>query len=60
MLVIRKVQQNVSGSYLFTLPKEWVEQQGLKKGDVIGIKELDDGSLILKKINDITGRCNID
>lgn len=44
----RKIQKSRSGSYLVSLPKGWVEESGLEKGDRVEIKELEKGSLSLQ------------
>ncbi len=38
----RKLQKSKSGSYLVTLPKEWIQQKNLKKGNRVQIKEEDE------------------
>lgn len=44
--ITRKLQA-VKGAYLITLPKNWVKRQGLEKGELVGIKERQDGSLLI-------------
>ncbi len=43
----RKIQKSRSGSYLVSLPKGWVEESGLEKGDRVEIKKSEDGYLTL-------------
>ena len=43
----RRVIQKGTGSYGVTLPKDWVAQMNLKKGDYIHISLTPDGSLLL-------------
>ncbi len=43
----RKIQKSRSGSYLVSLPKGWVEDSGLEKGDRVEIKKSEDGFLTL-------------
>jgi len=43
----RKIQQVGRGSYILTLPKEWIQELNLGKGSQIAIKKLKDSSLIL-------------
>jgi phosphate uptake regulator len=50
MLVSRKVQQTATGSFLITLPMDWVQDCNLKKGDVVEISLLDDGSIKIKPV----------
>ncbi len=40
----RKIFRSGKGSYILTLPKEWVEQQGLREGDILYI-DVKGGSL---------------
>ncbi|HOX34508.1 MAG TPA: PhoU domain-containing protein [Methanoregulaceae archaeon] len=50
---IRKVQVTGGSSFVVTLPKEWAEQQKLKKNDPVGILIQPDGSLLVsRKINE--------
>lgn len=41
----RKLQRSKSGSYLVTLPKSWVQQKNLDKGNRVEINQEEDGSL---------------
>ena len=41
----RKVQLSVQGSFILTLPKSWVHEVGLSKGDQVALETEDDGSL---------------
>lgn len=43
----RKIQKSRSGSYLVSLPKDWVEESGLEKGDRVDIKKSEEGFLTL-------------
>lgn len=43
----RKIQKSVSGSYIITLPKEWVEDQHLEKGERVNLVPNEDGILSL-------------
>jgi len=46
---IRKVQMTGGSSFVVTLPKEWAEQQKLKKNDPVGILMQVDGTLLVTK-----------
>jgi phosphate uptake regulator len=46
---IRKVQVTGGSSFVVTLPKEWAEQQKLKKNDPVGILLQPDGTLLVTK-----------
>lgn len=43
----RKIQRSVSGSYIITLPKEWVESHGLEKGERVNLVLGEDSILSL-------------
>src|SRR4030043_762509 len=43
----RKVQSTGRGSYIISLPKEWIQDIGLKKGSEIAFNVQSDSSLIL-------------
>lgn len=43
----RKIQKSKSGSYLVSLPKDWVEESGLEKGNRVEIKKSEEGFLQL-------------
>jgi phosphate uptake regulator len=43
----RKIQQVGRGSYILTLPKEWIQELNLEKGSQIAIRRLEDSSLLL-------------
>ncbi|MBI4362803.1 MAG: AbrB/MazE/SpoVT family DNA-binding domain-containing protein [Euryarchaeota archaeon] len=43
----RKIQKSVSGSYIVTLPKEWVEKYGFGKGERVGVVVNEEGILSL-------------
>ena len=50
---IRRVQMTGGSSFVVTLPKEWAEQQKIKKNDPVGILQQPDGTLLVtKKINE--------
>lgn len=43
---VRKIQATAGGTFMITVPKEWVEQLQLKKGDLVST-EIDEGSLVI-------------
>jgi len=43
---VRKIQETAGGTFMVTVPKEWVEELQLKKGDLVST-ELDEGSLVV-------------
>jgi len=43
----RRVQMTGRGSYIISLPKNWVDEIGMEKGSEIAFRMLDDSSLIL-------------
>ncbi|KON30665.1 hypothetical protein AC480_00585 [miscellaneous Crenarchaeota group archaeon SMTZ1-55] len=43
---LRKIQE-ISGTYLLSMPKPWAKQRGLTKGSIVAIVERDDGCLIV-------------
>lgn len=43
---VRKLQTTAGGTFIVTLPKEWVKKLGLNKGDLVSTEE-DEGSLVL-------------
>jgi phosphate uptake regulator len=43
---VRKIQTTAGGTFMVTVPKEWVEQLQLRKGDLVST-ELDEGSLVI-------------
>ena len=43
----RRVQSTGRGSYIISLPKEWVNDLGIAKGSEVAFKLRDDSSLIL-------------
>lgn len=50
---IRRVQVTGGSSFVVTLPKDWAEQQMIKKNDPVGLTVQADGSLLVtKKITD--------
>ena len=42
----RKLQTTAGGTYIVTLPKEWVEKLRLKKGDLVST-EMEEDSLVI-------------
>ena len=46
---IRKVQITGGSSFVITLPKEWAEQQGVKKNDPLGLVAQPDGTLLVTR-----------
>jgi len=50
---IRRVQVTGGASFVVTLPKDWAEEQNIKKNDPVGLEVQPDGSLLVtKKITD--------
>jgi len=43
---VRKLQTTAGGTFIVTVPKEWVEKLGLKKGDFVST-EMEEDSLVL-------------
>lgn len=43
----RKLQANATGTYFISLPKDWCELHGLKKGSVVTISEHEDSLIII-------------
>ena len=48
--VMRSVQITGKSTYIVSLPKSWVRETGLKKGDKLIVKQLSDYSLLIKPI----------
>ena len=46
---IRRVQMTGGASFVVTLPKDWAEQQKIKKNDPVGIMIQPDGTLVVTK-----------
>ncbi|MGD8545826.1 MAG: PhoU domain-containing protein [Candidatus Bathyarchaeota archaeon] len=46
----RRLQHIKGGSYILSLPKEWIEKRKLERGEEIAVFEEDDGSLMLLPI----------
>lgn len=44
---VRRLQKIKGGSFTLSLPKEWVEKRGLKRGEQIAVSEEEDGALRL-------------
>lgn len=49
-MIYRRLQKLGGGTLFISLPRSWVNSQGLKKGDVIGIEETMTGSVILSPL----------
>ncbi|MHA1588994.1 MAG: PhoU domain-containing protein [Candidatus Njordarchaeales archaeon] len=47
MKELRKIQRTGGATYIISLPKAWVKQQGLRAGDIIVIESLPNGKLLL-------------
>jgi len=47
----RKIFRSGRGSYILTLPKEWIRKNGLREGDVLHLEVSDDCIMILPKYN---------
>ncbi len=45
---LRKIQVTGGSTYIISLPKDWVDQLGLKKGSVVSMSQRDDMSLCLQ------------
>ncbi len=43
----RRIQKTGGSSYIVTLPKEWIERNGLKKGDQVNIKITEENELLI-------------
>ncbi len=53
MADLRKVQRTPTGTYFVCLPRIWSEKNGLKKGELVELKELSNGKLSIDpKYND--------
>ncbi len=51
---LRKIQTSASGSYFITLPKPWIQNTGLKRGDKLELKMDEDSlSLFIPKSSDV-------
>src|SRR5437867_3089670 len=50
LLQVRKLQATAGGTFVVTLPKDWVEKLKLKKGDLVET-EFDEGSLVITPAN---------
>ncbi|MCX8204369.1 MAG: phosphate uptake regulator PhoU, partial [Candidatus Nezhaarchaeota archaeon] len=44
----RKLQKTKSGSYLVSIPKEWISRMGLREGATVALIEESDGALFIK------------
>ena len=47
---IRKIQKTGASTMTVSLPKRWVEQQGLRRGDPLEVEMLRDGSISLSSV----------
>lgn len=47
---VRKLQTTAAGTFIVTLPKEWTQNLGLKKGDLVNI-ELEDHDIVISATN---------
>ena len=47
---VRKVQTTAAGTFLVTIPKEWVSLMGLTKGGLVSM-ELEDSDLVISPVN---------
>ena len=47
VLEVRRLQKIRGGSFTLSLPKQWVEKRGLKRGEQIAVSEEEDGALRL-------------
>ncbi len=45
---LRKIQVTGGSTYIISLPKNWVDQMGLKRGSVVSINQRDDRSLTIQ------------
>lgn len=52
----RKIQRTGRGSYIISLPKEWIQDLGLEKGNQLAFKIQDDSSLLLVPRKILEGR----
>jgi phosphate uptake regulator len=46
-MVMRKIQKTGGGTFFVSLPKEWAERLGLKRGSVVLVAETAEGRLVL-------------
>src|SRR5215467_2063567 len=47
---VRKLQTTAAGTFLVTIPKEWVSLMGLTKGGLVSM-ELEDSDLVISPVN---------
>ncbi len=52
---VRRVQATGGGSYVVTLPKEWVKRYGLEAGGEVFVEQLPDGSLWVRPLSARSG-----
>jgi phosphate uptake regulator len=46
---LRKVQFTGGSSYVLTLPKEWIDEQNIRKNDSLGVEVQPDGTLLITR-----------
>jgi phosphate uptake regulator len=44
---LRKVQRTATGTFFVCLPRRWADQNGLKKGVLVGLNQTTDGKLVI-------------
>jgi AbrB family looped-hinge helix DNA binding protein len=44
---VRKLQTTAAGTFIITVPKNWVEKIGLKKGDLVSVELDEEGSIVV-------------
>ena len=52
MAYLRKVQQTPTGIFFVCLPRDWANQNGLKKGTFVSLDITSNGKLIVEPIYD--------
>jgi phosphate uptake regulator len=52
-MALRKIQRTGGGTFFVSLPKEWAERLGLKRGSVVSVVETAEGRLILDPKYDV-------
>jgi antitoxin component of MazEF toxin-antitoxin module len=55
-LEYRKIQRVGKGSYVVSLPKDWVRDLGLKKGETLALEVQEDSSILLLPSKILEGR----
>ncbi len=43
---VRKLQSTAAGTYILTIPKDWIEKLGLSKGDLVAV-DLEDNNIVI-------------